>query len=56
MKRTIAALMVLGVASICLPGCSDTSSVKQELKTTTPDGTTTTTIEKKVEKTGENPP
>jgi hypothetical protein len=47
----------LTIGCIGLSGCNNkTASTKQETKTTTPGGTTTVTIEKQVEKTGDNPP
>jgi hypothetical protein len=56
MKRIVACLLCLGLGAAVLPGCSDTSTAKQETTIKTPEGTTTTTVEKKVEKSGENPP
>ncbi|MDB5385459.1 MAG: hypothetical protein JWM11_1105 [Planctomycetaceae bacterium] len=56
MKRLTAALLLASLSLMSLPGCSDTASVKQENKTTTPGGYTTTTVEKEVKTTGKNPP
>lgn len=58
MKRVIAATLMAGVVSLGMNGCTETakSSAKQEMKITTPGGTTTITTEKEVKKTGDNPP
>ncbi len=60
MKRTTVGLTITGLVLMGVIGCSDTSksSVKQETKIATPNGTTTTTLktEKEVKKTGEQPP
>ena len=57
MKRLIAAALIVSVASIGMVGCTEKkSSTKQEMKITTPGGTTTITTEKEVKKTGDNPP
>jgi len=56
MKTFVSAAMILGVLTLGMTGCSDKSSVKTETKVTTPGGTTTTTREVEVQKTGENPP
>jgi hypothetical protein len=58
MKTVIAASLIASLVSIGMVGCSekDKSSTKQELKITTPGGTTTITTEKEVKKTGDNPP
>jgi hypothetical protein len=51
-------MTLVGLASFGSVGCTDTksSTIKQETKIDTPRGTTTITTEKKVEKSGENPP
>lgn len=57
MKRVIAAALIASVVSIGMVGCTEQkSSTKQEMKITTPGGTTTITTEKEVKKTGDNPP
>ena len=57
MIRVITATLIAGVVSISMIGCTEKkSSTKQEMKITTPGGTTTITTEKEVKKTGENPP
>ena len=55
MKRVIAAVLVLSMFSIGNVGCAEKSATQNEIKVTTPGGTTVT-IEKDVTKTGENPP
>ena len=56
MIRVIAATLIASLVSINMVGCSDKSSVKEEMKIKTPDGTTTITTETEVKKTGDNPP
>jgi len=57
MKRTIATALVFSVATCFgLAGCSDESKVKQSETVSGPNGSTTTTIEKKVDSSGSNPP
>jgi ABC-type glycerol-3-phosphate transport system substrate-binding protein len=56
MKRMIAAILMVGLVSIGLAGCSKTASTTQETKITTPGGTTTITTEKEIKQTGDNPP
>ena len=56
MIRTIAATLIVSLVSIGMVGCSEKSSVKEETKIKTPDGTTTITTEKEIKKTGDNPP
>ena len=57
MKRVIAATLIASVVSIGLIGCTEKkTSTKQEMKITTPGGTTTITTEKEIKKTGDNPP
>ena len=56
MKRAIAATLIVSVVSIGLIGCTEKSSVKQETKIKTPNGTTTITTEKEIKKTGNTPP
>jgi hypothetical protein len=56
MKRLTASVLLVAIALITLPGCSDTASVKQETTTKGPGGTTKTTVEKDVTTTGKNPP
>ena len=57
MKRTICAVLLLSLLSIGIVGCArDESSTKTETVTTTPGGKTTTTIERDIKQTGDNPP
>jgi hypothetical protein len=48
-----ALLMGLGVGMV---GCTDETGSKEEVKVTTPGGTTTRTDETKIKKSGDNPP
>ena len=50
-RLSMSAAMLLGVV-----GCSEESSVKEQTKITTPDGTATITKDTKVETSGKNPP
>ncbi len=53
MKRFLASALVLSSLSlVTFVGCEDKSGVKSTEKVTTPEGTTTTTVNKKVESTG----
>lgn len=58
MKHLIAAMLITGLASTCLVGCSGANDAKSTQETTisTPGGTTKITIQKEVETTGDNPP
>ena len=57
MKRVLCSTMILGVASLFgLAGCGEETKVKDKEVISSPTGTTTTTIEKKVDSTGSNPP
>jgi hypothetical protein len=56
MKRIFASMLGLGLISLGVVGCADTSSTKTETKMSTPGGTTTVTTEKDVKKTGDHPP
>ena len=57
MKRVIAATLMASLVSIGMAGCTEQkSSTKQEMKISTPGGTTTITTEREVKKTGDNPP
>lgn len=53
-------LVLCGVIALfgtgIMVGCGDTTSTKTEKTIKTPDGKTTVTEEKKVEKSGDNPP
>jgi len=55
MKRILSAVLVAGMFSVGTVGCAEKSPAKNEIKVTTPGGTTVT-IEKPVETTGRNPP
>lgn len=56
MKRLFACLLCAGVLCVGFAGCADTTEVKKETTVTTPGGTTKTTHETEVERTGSNPP
>ena len=56
MMRYLASVLVLGGLSLAALGCSEKSSATKETEVSTPGGTTTTTVTKEVEKTGDNPP
>ena len=56
MKLFLASVLVLSLFSLGAVGCAEKSSTTEETKVSTPDGTTTVTVEKEVKKTGENPP
>ncbi|MFO0909364.1 MAG: hypothetical protein U0794_13605 [Isosphaeraceae bacterium] len=57
MKRALTLAVILGVSSCFgLTGCSDESKVSHQETVKTPEGTTTTTVEKRIESSGENPP
>jgi hypothetical protein len=57
MKRFVCFVLTLSLFSIGMIGCAkDESSTKTESVTTTPGGKTTTTIERDVKQTGDNPP
>ena len=56
MKLFFASVAVLCLFSFGMVGCAEKASVTEETKVSTPGGTTTTTVTKEVEKTGDNPP
>jgi len=56
MRRFISCGLLAGFLSLTFAGCAEKSSTTTEVKVTTPEGTTTETIRKDVEKTGKNPP
>jgi len=56
MRLFLASLLVLSMFSLGAVGCAEKSSTTEEMKVSTPDGSTTDTVEKEVKKTGENPP
>ena len=57
MKRFFASALVLSaITGFGLVGCGDTSKVEEKEVIKTPDGTTTTTVEKDVKSTGNAPP
>jgi len=57
MKRILAPFLLAGVAAcFTLSGCSDESKVKETQTVSTPEGKTTTSVEKSVKSSGENPP
>lgn len=56
MKQILALALILSMFSLSIVGCSEKPSDTKEEKVTTPADTTTTTVEKEVEKTGDNSP
>ena len=57
MKRMIASVLILSLFSAGIVGCAKKeSTTRQETEMKTPGGTTTSTTEKDVKKTGENAP
>jgi hypothetical protein len=56
MKRLVLCSLFAFVAAGLLAGCGEESKVQKKETIKTPEGKTTTTTEKKVEKSGENPP
>ncbi|MGD0899587.1 MAG: hypothetical protein ABR915_17290 [Thermoguttaceae bacterium] len=59
MKRILSAVLVAGMFSVGSFGCAEKPPAKNEIKITTPGGTTVTIekpIEKPVEDAGRNPP
>jgi hypothetical protein len=56
MKRVMVALLMLGLCSPAMIGCSDKTSKTKTTETKTPGGTTETTQKTETKTTGENPP
>jgi len=56
MKPFFILMLVLSLFSLTTVGCSEKSTTTKETSVSTPGGTTTVTVEKEVEKTGDNPP
>ncbi len=56
MKRFLASALIIGVSTFGLVGCEDKAENKVKETVSGPDGKTTTTIDKKVESSGSNPP
>jgi hypothetical protein len=56
MKLVFASIVILSLFSLGAVGCAEKASVTEETTVSTPGGTTTTTVTKEVEKTGDNPP
>ena len=56
MKLLLASVLLLSMFSLTTVGCGEKSTATKEVKVSTPDGTTTVTVEKEVKKTGDNPP
>ena len=56
MKRMLSLVMVLSLFSLGFVGCAEKSSTTKETEVSTPEGSTTVTEEKTVEKEGDNPP
>ena len=55
MKRVLSAVLVAGMFTVGNVGCAEKPPAKNEIKVTTPGGTTVT-IEKPVKTAGRNPP
>lgn len=56
MKHAKPYLLGVALVLLSLAGCGEKSGTKTETTVTTPGGSTTTTVEKEVKTTGENPP
>jgi hypothetical protein len=56
MKQFLASVLFLSVFFLGIFGCAEKASITKETKVSTPGGTTTVTVEKKVKQTGDNPP
>ncbi len=56
MSRVLTLAVALGAMTLGFSGCSKEASTTTEKTVSTPDGTTKTTTETKVETSGENPP
>jgi hypothetical protein len=56
MKRVVLALLMLGVFSPVLVGCSEKTGTEKKTTTTTPGGKTETTKSTETKTSGENPP
>jgi len=56
MRRLIAAMLVTSIFALGIAGCAEKDTAKSQTTVKTPGGTTTETVEKKIEKTGKNPP
>ncbi len=56
MKKSLISTFGLGLLAVAMVGCGEKTSTTKETKVSTPGGTTTVTVEKEVEKTGDNPP
>lgn len=54
MKKILLSSFVLSLLAVI--GCGETTSTTKETTVSTPGGTTTVTVEKEVEKSGDNPP
>ena len=56
MRQLIVAMLVTSILALGMAGCAEKDSSKSQTTVKTPGGTTTETVEKKVEKSGKNPP
>jgi hypothetical protein len=54
--NTLMAGFMIAGASIAISGCADETATKEEVKITTPSGTTTEKHSVTVDKSGQNPP
>jgi hypothetical protein len=54
-STTLAGALLIGFG-VGMVGCSDETGTKEEVKVTTPGGTTTRTDETKIKRSGDNPP
>jgi hypothetical protein len=55
MKRILSAVLVAGMLAVGIVGCAEKPPAKNEIKVTTPSGTTVT-IERPADTAGRNPP
>jgi len=56
MARFIAVVLIPAILALGIAGCTEKDTSKSETTVKTPGGTTTESVEKKVEKSGKNPP
>ena len=56
MARSLVLALILFGLVVGLAGCDRSATIRTEETVTGPGGTTTTTVEKTVESTGDNPP
>ena len=56
MKKILILMFTFSPVAVAMVGCGEKTSTTRETTVSTPGGTTTVTVEKEVEKTGDNPP